>query len=291
MVPASPAGANPPTAEPTEHPPQTFLFVPGDRPERFDKAVTAGPDAVIIDLEDSVPHANKATARSAVTAWLRTGRAYLRVNPAGTTDFTADLQMVASVLAGANGLTGIVLPKAEKLQDIDNLAAHMTPDLKIVALIESAKGLLGAADIATHPAVELLAFGNLDFAADCGLTIQGPQELELLPARAHLSYTSRAAGLPGPIDGVTPDVNDDAAIEHDAGRAARLGFTGKLCIHPRQIAAVHRAFAPRADQVMWAQRILDSISEGVGLIDGAMVDRPVILQAQHIIERSQRRAG
>jgi citrate lyase subunit beta/citryl-CoA lyase len=147
-------------------------------------------------------------------------------------------------------------------------------------------GLAAAAAIAAHPAVCLLAFGNLDFAADCGMTVEGPLELELLPARAHLSYISRAAGLPGPIDGVTADVSDDQSVLADARRGAKLGFSGKLCIHPRQVPVVAGAFRPSTDQVLWARRILASISEGVALVDGAMVDRPVVLRAQHIMDRA-----
>ena len=288
MVSTSPNGADASRQAAVSDTPQTFLFVPGDRPERFDKALAAGADAVIIDLEDSVTAANKAIARSAIAAWLTTGRAYVRVNPARTADFSADLHMLAAVVSAANGLTGIVLPKAESPDDIDHLMGKLNSGIKVVALIESAVGLLGAAAIATHPAVELLAFGNLDFAADCGLTVEGPLELELLPARAQLSYVSRAAGLPGPIDGVTPDVNNDRAAEHDAARAVRLGFSGKLCVHPRQVPIVQTAFAPTTQQVEWAQRILCSINEGVGLVDGAMVDRPVMLRAQHLLDRASR---
>ena len=288
MVSAPPNGADPASDITVGGTPRTFLFVPGDRPERYDKAVAARPDAVIIDLEDSVTATNKAAARTAIKTWLATGRAYVRINPARTADFFADLDMLAAVTSAANGLTGVVLPKAESLDDIDHLVGKLTPGIKVIALIESAVGLLGAAALAAHPAVELLAFGNLDFAADCGLTVEGPQELELLPARAHLSYVSRAAGLPGPIDGVTPDVTNDRAAEEDAARAGRLGFSGKLCVHPRQVPIVDNAFTPSLEQVQWAHHILNSISEGVGLVDGSMVDRPVILRAQQILNRTNR---
>lgn len=288
MVSASSNDADPSHDIPARNTPRTFLFVPGDRPERFDKATAAGADAVIIDLEDSVTAANKATARSAIQSWLTTGRAYVRVNPARTADFAADLDMLTAVASSVNGLAGVVLPKAEQPDDIEHLVAQLNPEVRVVALIESAIGLLGAAALAAHPAVELLAFGNLDFAADCGLTVEAPLELELLPARAHLSYVSRAAGLPGPIDGVTPDVTNDQAAEHDAARAVRLGFSGKLCVHPRQVPIVTQAFAPAPDQVEWAKRILSSISEGVGLVDGAMVDRPVMIRAQQLLDRAGR---
>jgi citrate lyase subunit beta/citryl-CoA lyase len=262
--------------------PTTLLFVPGDRPERFDKAVASGADAVIIDLEDSVPAANKAAARSAVVSWLAHHRAFVRVNPAGTEECAADLEM----LRAADGLSALVLPKAESAGDVDHLLEQLGSHPQVVALIESAAGLGAVTAIAAHPAVGLLAFGNLDFATDCGMTVEGPMELELLPARAHLTHVSRAAGLPGPVDGVTPDVSNDDAVLTDSLRAARLGFSGKLCVHPRQVPLVAGAFAPSPEQVDWARRILASIAEGVALVDGAMVDRPVILRARNILARA-----
>jgi citrate lyase subunit beta/citryl-CoA lyase len=206
----------------------------------------------------------------------------VRVNPARTDECAADLEM----LRGADGVSALVLPKAESAGDVDHLLEHLGSHPQIVALIESAAGLAAAAAIAAHPAVTLLAFGNLDFATDCGMTVEGPLELELLPARAHLTHVAGAAGLPGPIDGVTPDVSNDDAVLADSVRAARLGFSGKLCVHPRQVPVVAHAFAPTSDQVAWAERILSSVSEGVALVDGAMVDRPVILRARNILARA-----
>jgi citrate lyase beta subunit len=267
-----------------ERTPRTLLFVPGNRPERFAKAVASGADAVIIDLEDSVPPAERAGARLAVGSWLSESHAYVRVNPAGTRDFDLDLEMLSS----AAGLVALVLPKAEAPEDIDAALRGVGTNVPVVALIESAAGLAAAASVAAHHAVALLAFGNLDFAADCGMTVESPMELELLPARAQLVCVCRAAGLPGPIDGVTPQVNDDDALGVDVRRAVRLGYAGKLCIHPRQVPLVVRAFAPSADQVSWAQRVLGAVSDGVAVVDGAMVDRPVLLRAREVMVRHER---
>jgi citrate lyase subunit beta/citryl-CoA lyase len=199
--------------------PRTLLFVPGDRPERFDKAAAAGADGVIIDLEDSVPAQHKEQARSATAAWLTRASAWVRVNPSGSDDFLVDLDRCAAV----PGLAGIVVPKAERTQDLDRLTERVGPAGPVIALIESARGLLAAEAIAGHPSVQLIAFGNLDFAADCGLGVEGPDELELLPARTHLSVVARAAGLPGPIDGVTADVsNPTAAARCSPRRTARI---------------------------------------------------------------------
>jgi citrate lyase subunit beta/citryl-CoA lyase len=263
-----------------------MLFVPGNRPERFAKAVASGADAVIIDLEDSVPPVERPTARSAVECWLVDNRAFVRVNPAGTPDFDLDLEMLAK--ANIGGLEAIVLPKAEAAADVDAALRGAGADVPVVALIESAAGLAAAAQVAAHPAVALLAFGNLDFAADCGITVESPLELELLPARAQLAYVCRAAGLPGPIDGVTPQVHDDQALDVDVARAVRLGYAGKLCVHPRQVPRVAQAFVPSTDQVDWARRVLSAVTDGVAMVDGAMVDRPVLLKAREIVARYER---
>lgn len=262
--------------------PRSLLFVPGDRPERFAKAASSGADAVIIDLEDSVPAAHKARARAHVVDWLASNPVYVRVGAAGTADFDADLAM----LAGTRAPAAVVLPKAESPDQVEQVAARVGRDVPVIALVESAAGLMRAAAIVDHRSVGQLAFGNLDFAADCGITVRGPDELELLATRSHLVWVSRAAGLPGPIDGVTADVTDDTAVEHDTTRAARLGFTGKLCVHPRQVDVVHRALRPSAQEIAWAERVLDSVSEGVAVVDGSMVDRPVLLRAQWIRARA-----
>jgi citrate lyase subunit beta/citryl-CoA lyase len=136
--------------------------------------------------------------------------------------------------------------------------------------------------------VHLLAFGNLDFAADCGLRVTGPDEPELLLARTQLTVVSRAAGLPGPVDGVTVEVRDLGATARDAARAVDLGFSGKLCVHPAQVSVVHDAFAPPADQVEWATRVVGAVDGGVAVVDGLMVDAPVVLRARRILDRSRR---
>lgn len=262
--------------------PRSLLFVPGNRPERFAKATATGADVVIIDLEDSVPFDAKLSARSATATWLEEGTAWVRLNPVGTSDCSADIERCAA----APGVAGVVVPKAEEVEDLDWLAGRLRPGLPLIALVESARGLLAAHEIACHPSVRLLAFGNLDFAADCGMLISDPEEPELLPARMHLVVASRAASLPGPVDGVTTDVREAASAERDARRASRMGFSGKLCVHPTQVEPVHRAFAPSPEDVAWARRILETVSSGVGVVDGAMVDRPVLLRAEQILRRS-----
>lgn len=156
---------------------------------------------------------------------------------------------------------------------------HQSCDLKVIPLIETALGLARVQQLAAAPAVQRLAFGALDFQAD--LDIEGDDD-ELLFFRSQLVWQSRLAGLLPPIDGVTVPVSDEVVLTRDA---RRLGFGAKLCIHPRQLAAVHVAFAPDDGQRVWAQRVLAALEASGGgavALDGRMVDRPVALKAQRI---------
>ncbi|WP_051357141.1 HpcH/HpaI aldolase/citrate lyase family protein [Azorhizobium doebereinerae] len=256
------------------------LFVPGDRPERFGKALAAGADAVIVDLEDAVATEAKAQARAAIAAhWPAEGRLLLRVNGSGTPFLADDL-----ALARTLRLAGIVLPKAEQAQDVAAVEAAV-PGVPVIPLIESGLGLANARAIAAAPGVARLAFGSIDYCADLG---SAHTREALLMARSELVLASRLAGRAGPIDGVTTAVADAALAQDDAAYAAMLGFAGKLCIHPSQIAPVMAGFAPSADEIAWARRILDAMAQGGGAVkvDGAMVDAPVRLRAESILRRS-----
>ncbi|MGE9809390.1 MULTISPECIES: HpcH/HpaI aldolase/citrate lyase family protein [unclassified Janibacter] len=265
----------------------TFLFVPGSRPDRFDKALKAGADIIVLDLEDAVTEDDKDEALASVTSWLsQEGNiGAVRVNGAGHHDrFEADL----AALADVQGLAAIVVPMAADVAAVAR--AHEVTGAPVVALVETALGLLRAADMAAAPGVVRLAFGHLDFAADIG-SDTGPEAMLL--ARSTLVVASRAAGLAGPVDGVTTELDDPGVASEDAGRAACLGFTGKFCIHPRQIAAVSAAFAPSADEVAWARRVLHAAeSGGAGAVrfDGHMVDAPVLNRAKSVLAREGDRA-
>lgn len=274
----------------------TWLFVPGDRWERFDKAVAAGPDHVVLDLEDAVPGPRKSAARSNVLQWLSAGgAAWVRVNGVGTSEHAADLD--ALLTARPEGLRGLMLPKAT-LAALGALRAYYGgdfPPVPLVALIEDAAGIRDAFTIADDPAVVAVAFGAIDYALD----IEAEESFEpLLYARSALVAAARAAGLPGPIDGVSVDVGDPAAAGHQARRSRALGFAGKLCIHPSQIESVALAFAPSPEDVAWARELESAMREiGVDLstcdpamavtVDGQMVDRPVILRARRALARSR----
>ena len=262
------------------------LFVPGDRPERFAKAVAAGADAVIVDLEDAVAPAAKEAARAglaeALAPLLRPARVLVRVNAGGTPWHAADL----AACAGIAGLAGIVLPKAETAGDCVRVTD--ATGLPVIALIESARGLANAGEVAG--ASTQLAFGSIDFAADLGMA--HAREV-LRPARFALALAARLAGQAGPIDGVTTALKDEEAIIGDCRHAVDMGFAGKLIIHPAQIAPARRGFAPSEAECEWAQRVLAAVEGGAAAVavDGAMVDAPVIARARQILTRAGSAAG
>jgi citrate lyase subunit beta/citryl-CoA lyase len=184
-------------------------------------------------------------------------------------------------------VAGIVLPKAEQEAALARLfdagAAAILP------LIESGLGLWNAAALARMPRVQRLVFGSIDFSLD--LNIQESHET-LLHARSQLVLASRVAGVAAPVDGVTTSFDDPAHVHADAVRARALGFGGKLCIHPKQVAPVHRAYAPTLEELAWAERVVaasDAARGGAVALDGRMVDRPVILIAQQMLEEAARR--
>ena len=259
---------------------RAWLFVPGDRPERFDKAVATGADRVIVDLEDAVAPAAKAAAREALAAWLAgtSARVAVRLNAADSAEFERDLALIA-----APAVVAVVLPKAEDPAVLQRLAARRR-DVALVPLVESAPGLAAARALARAPGVERLAFGHIDLQVDLGM--RNAAEDDLLPYRAEIVLASRLAQIAAPLDGVTVAIDDPVRLAADVQRARRLGFGGKLCIHPRQVEPVRAGFAPSPADVLWAQRVLAAANAAGGAavaLDGAMVDKPVILRAEAIL--------
>jgi citrate lyase subunit beta/citryl-CoA lyase len=245
----------------------TFLFVPGDRPDRFEKAVTSGADAVILDLEDAVAPAGKDSARASVGEWLEGHRALVRINAPGTPWFDADAALVA-----ARGVP-VVVPKAE------------TPGVlagfrEVVALVETAAGVERAGELAAVPSVTRLAFGSIDLAAE--LDVDPDDREPFAYARSRLVVASAAAGLAPPVDGVTTNLDDDARLEADVRYARRLGFGGKLCLHPRQVPVARAAFAPAEAEIEWARRVVTA-GDSLSVVDGRMVDKPVLARARRIL--------
>jgi citrate lyase subunit beta/citryl-CoA lyase len=264
--------------------PLTYLFVPGNRPERFDKALAAGAGAIIIDLEDAVTPADKAKARTHVVAWAASHRdaiehVLIRINDASTEWFGDDLECVRT-----SGVRVAMLPKAESPMQIAAVLGALPGEGSVVPIIESARGVLHVAAIAASPGVQRLAFGTLDYAVDLDL---GGDEAPLETPSAQIAIASRAAGIGSPVAGVTPAIDDEPRLLADLAFARRYGFGAKLCIHPKQIAPIHRAFMPTDAEVDWARRVIAAAaaSEGAVQVDGKMVDRPVLLKANAILAR------
>lgn len=261
--------------------PRSYLFVPGDRPERFNKAYAAGADAVIVDLEDAVAPERKVAAQAAVAAWLSPAKpVLLRINSADSEWFAADLE-----LCKHPGVAGVVLPKAEQIAALERLTAARH-DLAILPLIETAQGFANALQLAQFPHVQRLLFGSIDFQLDLG--IEGDDDA-LLYFRSQLVLVSRLARIGAPVDGVTTALDHPQQLQADTSRARRFGFGAKLCIHPAQVAAVNRHFSPSEAELAWAQRVLaaaDAAGGAAVAFDGKMIDRPVILRAERIMARA-----
>lgn len=258
----------------------SFLFVPGHRPDRFEKALASGAHAVIVDLEDAVSPQDKDGARQSVGDWLRPDRpVWVRINAADTAWFRSDCDIVSQA-----GVAGVILPKAERAEDVARVAAAAA-GAPVLPLIETAAGFGGLESLARVPGVQRLVFGSIDFQVDLGIDWDGE---ELLMFRSRLVLESRLAGLLPPVDGVSLAIDDTQALAADAHRSRRLGFGAKLCIHPRQVQAVNAAFLPSAQEIEWAQRVLEACeaSQGAAVaVDGKMVDRPIMLKAQRILAR------
>ena len=259
---------------------RSYLFVPGNRPDRFAKAMASGADAVIIDLEDAVPAAEKVAARRHVSDWLSASRPVIvRVNACGTEWFGDDVETCRQP-----GVAAVMLPKAEHARHVEAVVARVGALTPILPIVETALGVWNLEALARAPSVERLVFGALDFALD--LQVSGDEGL--LAFRSQIVLVSRVAGLQPPIDVPTTSFRDPEIVRTDTVRARRMGFGGKLCIHPAQVAPVHEAFAPTPDDVAWARRVLeaDAASSGAATsVGGEMVDRPVVERAQAILAR------
>jgi len=264
--------------------PNSYLFVPGDRPERFAKAVAAGADMVVLDLEDAVSDEHKDFARTSVgEALSRSGfHACIRLNGADTAWFSDDCELLA-----LHGVAAVMLPKTENANQISLLRSRATRQTAIIPIVETARGLHAVNNVAACAGVQRLAFGSIDLQVDLG--IDG-DDLELLYARSQLVLASRVAGIAAPVDGVTLSLNDIDQLARDAERARRRGFTAKLCIHPAQVEVVNRVFNPDLKTLKWAQGVLSVASvssSGAFMYEGKLVDKPVLDRARTILQRAR----
>ena len=272
---------------------RSLLFVPGNRPERFAKALRSGADAVVLDLEDSVPPSAKQTARESMhEAWpeLQANGLPLvvRINTPLEVAGITDLEWLARL----PGLAGVMVSKAESIAVLGSVRENLS-GVAILPLIESVAGLAALSDLAGTAGVLRLVLGHIDFMADSGIQCSD-DERELNPLRFALSMSTRMHRLAPAVDGVTVSLDDDARLRQDTKRAQRFGFGGKLCIHPRQVAVIHDALLPSVEELDWARRVIaaDSAAGGAAVqLDGRMVDAPVVLQARRILARIGERAN
>jgi citrate lyase subunit beta / citryl-CoA lyase len=270
----------------------TALFVPGDRPDRFAKAADSGADLVIIDLEDAVAGSMKTAALQAVLAALTAGaagriQALVRMNAIGTATFDDERRALAALTTeSGHGLLGVMIPKAENPAAIAELAEGLGrhtdrdgPEMAVVALVESALGVFNAPLLAQVPGLTRLAFGAIDFALDINADSTG---VSVDHARVAVVIASRLGGLAGPLDSPSTDIGDQTAVSASAAAARRIGFTGKLCIHPSQLAGVRTGFAPTDPEIAWARTVVGAGDAAVQ-VAGHMIDRPVIERARQIL--------
>jgi len=273
---------------------RTLLFVPGNRPERFRKALASGADGVVLDLEDSVPATDKALARAAIgVAWPELFAAavplVVRINSVGSDAGRGDLAWLAPLPPPA----GLMLAKAESADQLHQVAQAL-PGVPLLPIIESAAGFSALTEIAAAPGVLRLVVGHIDFMADTGIRCSDDErELDML--RFTVAVQTRVNRLAAAVDGVTVALDDDARLQADTRRALNFGFGAKLCIHPRQLPGVHAAMQPSDAELDWARRVLaaDQASGGAAVrLDGRMVDLPVVLQARLTLARARiKRAG
>ncbi|MCU1476776.1 MAG: citrate lyase [Subtercola sp.] len=256
---------------------RTWLFVPGDRPDRFAKAVNSGADVVIADLEDAVAPLAKPAARRDVVAALNNGVGLaVRLNAPGTAAFEADLDALA---AARRPPRAVIVSHSEDAASLGTVAERL--GVPIVALIESARGLVACSELAAVPGVVRFAFGAVDYSLDIGAR---PDDDVLAYAQSRLVAVSRAAALAAPIDTPSLAIGDTEAVVVSARRARRFGMGGKLCIHPAQVNVVEQAFRPTGAEVARARSLLAAASDdGAAAFDGEMIDRPVLERARQIV--------
>jgi citrate lyase beta subunit len=278
---------------------RSALFTPGTEAARLRKAVTVGADVCIFDLEDSVPLQRIAEARTTVAGALNElhGQAqiWVRVHSGHSAEMAQDV--AALPLEKADG---VALPKVNGCADVEKLriamATSRVPALPIVAMIETARGVLACADIADMPGVVCLAFGRFDLSADLGIDPDGGSPA-LSAGRAAVVLASRAAGLLPPIDAPWIRIDDLSGLRAAAQRARADGFGGLQLIHPSHVPVVNEVFSPTAAEIKWARGIVESAGEaeahgrGAYKLDGQMVDEAIVKRARAILAIAGSSAG
>lgn len=282
--------------------PRSWLFVPATRPERFDKAANSGADAVIIDLEDAVESADKPQAREHIAEYVaqydkrKTDRAEVALK-SGTTELwlrlnndahlTEDLVLCQS-LAEHEVISGIVLPKVTKASQVELVFESLK--LPVVAQIESAQGISQLEAIAQSEGLMALSYGRLDISNELDLTAGSQAEQDFFThLRIQIRLVSQAHNLTAPIESIYADFKNETAMKATAGYVSDLGFSGMLCIHPRQVNIANQAFKASDSQLAFATKVIEhyqKTGDSIFAIEGVMVDLPVILQCQRLLHQS-----
>lgn len=282
--------------------PRSWLFVPATRPERFDKAANSGADAVIIDLEDAVESADKPQAREHIAEYVaqydkhKTDRAEVALK-SGTTELwlrlnndahlTEDLVLCQS-LAEHEVISGIVLPKVTKASQVELVFESLK--LPVVAQIESAQGISQLEAIAQSEGLMALSYGRLDISNELDLTAGSQAEQDFFTyLRIQMRLVSKAHNLTAPIESIYADFKNETAMKATAGYVSDLGFSGMLCIHPRQVNIANQAFKASDSQLAFATKVIEhyqKTGDSIFAIEGVMVDLPVILQCQRLLHQS-----
>ncbi|MFJ4170749.1 HpcH/HpaI aldolase/citrate lyase family protein [Paenarthrobacter sp. NPDC089714] len=272
-------------------PPTSYLYVPGDRPDRLAKAFNRGAGAIIADLEDAVTEDNKDQALETVSNWLDSlpgtpAPVWVRVNTGPRREHEL------RTLAGHRHLTGFFLPKADTPADVTgvhDLLHALGHPTSLAPMIESATALVNIHQIAAAPGVFQLHIGEMDLAADLGLS-PGSEETELLYARSLLVIASRHAGLVQPAAPVSAEITNHDAFRASTHHLKRLGFTGRDCIHPAQVTITSDVFTPTPDEIHWASSVLAAATENHGAYRdaaGNMVDEAILRRARSITATRQ----
>lgn len=279
---------------------RSLLFVPGTRPDRFAKAAASGADAVCVDLEDAVPPGRKDEARGEALRFLAAAGSgacdrVVRINGVRTEPGLRDLLAVIEARPERGTIAVPKIESAEEVQWIDQLLTAAGCGLQVVAQIETLRGVENATAIAgASPRLSGIMFGGLDLAAELG----APASWEaLLHGRSRVIHAAALAGVPA-IDMPFVDVGDPEGCGQEARRALALGFSAKMVIHPTQVEVVNAAFSPTPEEIDQARRVIAALEEasgtaagGVVLLDGRMVERPVVLAMQRILARAGVRAS
>ena len=279
---------------------RSVLFTPGDQEARMMKALTLGADTVCFDLEDAVAPAARETARQTVAKVLQSApkgptERCVRINSLSTDEWRRDISIVMDAHPDA-----LMIPKADdpaviarfsqELGEEESRVGLRPGETKLLLIFENARGVLRSLDVATAAGTRLagVLFGAEDLAADAGLT-RTPGSAEVLMARSHVALTAAACRV-GAIDQVYIDIKDVVGLETEARSARVLGYSGKMAIHPDQLAPIHRAFTPSLAEVERALRLLNAAQgqQGVFAFEGKMIDSPLLLQAQRVVTLAKR---